>query len=113
MPKDVECFALLASSHHDMFACSLMQRRSVALAYRRPSGSSSSPISATKVASSSSAAACMAALNVLWIAHVSAHLVRVRSGGDHSAVGEGGWRDGMSVVCDGLCGELLISGDVA
>ena len=53
MPKDVECFALLASSHHDMFACSLKERRSVALAYRRPSGSSSSPISATKVASSS------------------------------------------------------------
>ena len=26
---------------------------------------------------------------------------------------EGGWRDGMSAVCDGLCGELLISGDVA
>ena len=112
MPKDVECFALLASSHHDMFACSLMQRRSVALACRRRSGSSSSP-PATKVASSSSAAACMAALNVLWIAHVSAHLVRVRSGGDHSAVGDGGWRDGTSVVCDGLCGELLISGDVA
>lgn len=39
------------------------------------------------------------------------HLVQVRSGGDHGAVEEDGWRDGMSVVCDGLCDELLISGD--